>query len=336
MLRTRRSFIAPCGNWASSPFPLCPDWQLVFISEAYTCWSCFWSLFLHPRIPPYSVPGFAHLCYVHISVLLYPLCAYVCVPRLTLCITYMYSWACPVYTAVCFQLISIATWICLGKRVVSWFLWSTWVQSWWIHCTQAILPEAQNVGRLGCVLPRSFLCTGPGDWSPIVRTGWWFLCSVFSLKGSGFPSPRWFLWVLMRPSTSWKWWKGGTLAFGRPCGLHLIEPWIIWAGSTGSQPVTSVTLTEVASSKRQWPKPQSAGSLVYSVDKLYMFVYCSELNLFWFSRRSSLILFPQGGGGFTSKFSMKPSCLGALQVGQACSEQCGVGLPLVVPRPHLL
>lgn len=48
----------------------------------------------------------------------------------------------------------------------------------------------------------------------------------------------------------------------------------------GSQPVTSVTLTEEASSKRQWLKPQPARSPVNSVDKLYMFVYCSELNLF--------------------------------------------------------
>lgn len=99
----------------------------------------------------------------------------------------------------------------------------------------------------------------------------------------------------------------------------------------GSQPVTSVTLTEEASSKRQRPKQQPAGALVHSVDKLYMFVYCSDLT---YSDFLGVVLnsFPPGRGGFTSKFSMKPSGLGFASEEEGLLRAVWCGVPLQVPR----
>lgn len=76
----------PGPLWSSFPSADSGSWQLVFIIEAYTGLAHLTVLFVlltHPRMPPYSAPGFTVLYYVRTHILVCPLCAYVYVPGLT-------------------------------------------------------------------------------------------------------------------------------------------------------------------------------------------------------------------------------------------------------------
>lgn len=74
--------------YGSSSLPcLSGFWRLEFISEAYTGLAHFMVLLAESSHTPQddAASGLTDTCYVHIDILLCPLCAYVYVPGFTLC-----------------------------------------------------------------------------------------------------------------------------------------------------------------------------------------------------------------------------------------------------------